>query len=91
MIENSQLFLELNEVEKYIFSYDINEAFSKLASVVDSLHAVTQRENNKETEKINTVFQKINEAIEKKDFLLVADLIEYQLKPTLKTSLASMS
>ena len=91
MIENSQLFLELDEVQKYIFSYDINEAFSKLASVVDSLHTVSLREDNQQTEKINAIFQKINEAIEKKDFLLVADLIEYQLKPTLKTSLASMS
>lgn len=91
MIENSRLFQELDEVQELIFSYDINEAFSKLASAIDSLQAVSHGEDSGQSAKLNVIFQKINEAIVKKDFLLVADLIEYQLKPAFKESYASMS
>jgi hypothetical protein len=89
MADRSNAFWqEIEAVQELIFDYRINEAFSRLSAVVDDLNVFMKDKDENTMKRINRVFSDINEAIVNKDYLLVADLLEHDLKKSLKSGVS---
>ena len=79
---------EIEDVQNYIFNYQINEAFSKLSIIIDDLNQLAILKDDKTVDEVNQIFNEINDAIVNKDYLFVADLLEYRLKKVMKSGLS---
>lgn len=82
MYESLETFQELIEQICYSFyRYEIKVGMSKLETLISQITDIISKSKLEETllERINKLLQIVLLAVEKKDFLIVADLLKYEL------------
>ncbi|MDU4959247.1 MAG: hypothetical protein E6X17_01085 [Sporomusaceae bacterium] len=73
------------ESQLAIFSYRLDLFTERFLELIDLLTAGMQSLTVEEQENLNSVLQVLLTAYEGKDYLLVADLLEFELKPLIGT------
>jgi len=74
----------LENIQEYIFEYDINKVKSSIQGLIEKLMSLFKEADKDEVKILNEVFSYMNIALANKDYLLLADLIEYELAPFIK-------
>ena len=74
--------LELfDEARQALFRYDIPRASQYLVEIFDALIEVEQHLDVGQQEKFQALLQQTNMALQNQDYLLTADLLEYEIRP----------
>jgi len=71
----------LHEVQQALFQYDIPRAARNLVAIIDTLTEYESRLEPVSREELREVLMTLNLALQNQDYLLVADLLEYRIKP----------
>jgi hypothetical protein len=81
----NQLFEELENVVEYLYCLEIRKAMMKWSEVVDPIITVLNSELDQGIKNdIMSLLNIVNATIENKDYILMADLIKYELLPILQ-------
>lgn len=75
------MFQEVKNIQEYIFEYDINKVKVSLQRLIEKLMFLFKEADKKEVEFLNEVLSYMNIALENNDYLLLADLLEYEFVP----------
>lgn len=78
-----QLLLLIDEIQDDIFAYRIEKVSSTMIRLAEGLTGWIKTLSSNEQTVVNPVLKAIIDSYAKKDFLLVADLLEFELKPLL--------
>lgn len=79
-----KLLLELiDNMQKDVFSYHLVGLAGKMLKLSEGLALESGNLTVPERTKLNTILHTLLESYSKKDYLLVADVLEYELKPLL--------
>ena len=72
---------KLDSVVEVLYQQDINKGYSELGMLLGAINdALQSGELNVELEAFNVVLRKAMEALEEKDMVLVADILNYELR-----------
>lgn len=72
---------KLDSVVEVLYQQDINKGYSELGMLLGAINdALQSGELNVELEAFNVVLRKAMEALEEKDTVLVADILNYELR-----------
>lgn len=75
---------KLNETVEALYQQDISKGYSELDMLLGAITDALQRgELNVELESFNVILRKAMEAMEEKDMVLVADILNYELRECL--------
>lgn len=75
---------KLNDTVDVLYQQDISKGYSELDILLGAITDALQRgELNVELEVFNVVLRKAMEAMEEKDMVLVADILNYELRECL--------
>ena len=78
-----QLVLLIDEIQDDIFAYHIEKVSTAMIRLAETLTTWIKTLSAKEQTAVNPVLKAIIDSYANKDFLLVADLLEFELKPLL--------
>jgi hypothetical protein len=80
-----QLLEELENVIEYLYCLEIRKAMMKWSEIVDPIITVINIELDQGTKNdIMSLLNIVNATIENKDYILMADLLKYELLPILQ-------
>lgn len=85
LMELENIVYNIKDIEKNIFDYNINNVMKDILSQVDLIYNLANKLNADAISRINNVLKYVTIALENKDYLLLADLLEYELKTILVT------
>ncbi|WP_335378488.1 hypothetical protein [Bacillus sp. JJ1122] len=71
-----------NEIEAFNLFLPVIEGLEWVAEALNSMQKLQQIEGF-DTSGINNILQEVNKALEIRDFVLIADLFEYEINPIL--------
>lgn len=72
---------KLDSVVEVLYQQNINKGYSELGMLLGAINdALQSGELNVELEAFNVVLRKAMEALEEKDMVLVADILNYELR-----------
>lgn len=71
----------IEEVQQDIFRFHIPVAMQKVAEIIDHLMLLANRLENSTLLQLMGIITHMNQALGNKDYLLLADLLQYELKP----------
>jgi len=71
----------LQEVQQAMLHYDIARASQHLVELFDALLQVEHQLADSQQEKFQAILQQLNWAMQNQDYLLTADLLEYEIRP----------
>lgn len=71
----------LQEVQQTMLHYDIAGASQHLVELFDALLQVEHQLPDSHQEKFQAILQQLNLAMQNQDYLLTADLLEYEIRP----------
>jgi len=74
-----KLINKINKFQQNVFKYNINDAVGNLQQIVSELEGIIGIVSSDEVKKIHEILEYINSAFHNKDYLLMADLFEYEL------------
>ena len=77
------LLTSIEEIQNAIFAYEIERFTNQFVELTDLLIAGMQGLSAQDQTVLNPVLNAILTSYEQKDYLLLADLLEYELKPLL--------
>lgn len=77
------LLTSIEEIQNAIFAYEIERFTNQFVKLTDLLIAGMQGLSAQDQAVLNPVLNAILASYEHKDYLLLADLLEYELKPLL--------
>lgn len=78
-----KIILQIDKLQGDLFAYRIDQVASLMINLVESLTAWVMGLTADEQAALNQVLSALLTSYEKKDYLLVADLLEFELKPLL--------
>jgi hypothetical protein len=70
----------IDQTESRIFMYDLNALSLELNELVNCIVSILVNVDNEKVEQLNEIVNDINIVLANKDYLLLADILEYQLK-----------
>ncbi len=73
----------IDDMQNDIFTYCLGDFSSKMLSLIEVLTAGAKIQTGFNRKGLNEVLNKMLASYEKKDYLLLADLLEFELKPLL--------
>lgn len=79
----NELNTTVNEIQKAIFSYQIAEVSGKIFMFIERMSTWTILLALEEQIIVNQILGAVLKSYENKDYLLLADLLEFELKPLL--------
>jgi len=79
---NNKLDVIIDSIWRGEFQSSINELMEYLNSIITEIHAFDMDINV-----FNQILTEITNAIQRKDYIFLVDLIEFELKPIVKTKL----
>lgn len=83
MLQLSDFTVCLDRVKESVFGYDLSSVSKELEQLIEILQSILMCLDQETTREVNLVFEYINTALGNKDYLLLIDLLEYELKPIL--------
>ncbi|HYE69468.1 MAG TPA: hypothetical protein VEA58_12705 [Anaerovoracaceae bacterium] len=78
----------IEEIEKLIFDFNIKEAMQQFAKLTEVLIQVSGNLPPSELAELFLIIKELNAALLNKDYLLLNDILEYELKPFTETNLS---
>ena len=82
-MKDIKTFEIIDAVERSAFSFDIKELSVQMERLVDGLIRLTASMDPRRIGDLERIIININQALTGRDYLLLADLAEYELKPML--------
>ena len=82
-----ELYDNLDNIEQRLFRYEIKEAATKLAETTGHIAGLLQGWPAAGIQELQNVLGVIMNGMENADYLLVADVLHFELKPLLRRSL----
>ena len=79
---------QIDAVERHLFQYEIAKAGKLLTDTVPHLAAVSAGLSAEKTKTFNAILEYLNLGMQNGDYLFVADVLHYELKPFLRQSLS---
>ena len=79
---------QIDAVERHLFQYEIAKAGKLLTDTVTHLAALSAGLPAEKTKTFNAVLEYLNLGMQNGDYLFVADVLHYELKPFLRQSLS---
>ena len=79
---------QIDAVERHLFQYEIAKAGKLLTDTVTHLAAVSAGLSAEKTKTFNAILEYLNLGMQNGDYLFVADVLHYELKPFLRQSLS---
>ena len=79
---------QIDAVERHLFQYEIAKAGKLLSDTVTHLAAVSAGLLAEKTKTFNAILEYLNLGMQNGDYLFVADVLHYELKPFLRQSLS---
>ena len=79
---------QIDAVERHLFQYEIAKAGKLLSDTVKHLAAVSAGLPVEKTKTFNAILEYLNLGMQNGDYLFVADVLHYELKPFLRQSLS---
>ena len=83
-----QMLDQIDAVERHLFRYEIAKAGALLADTVSHLASVASGLPADKTRTFNAILEYLNLGMQNNDYLFVADVLHYELKPFLRQSLS---
>ncbi|MBV5337856.1 MAG: hypothetical protein J0653_08040 [Deltaproteobacteria bacterium] len=83
-----ELYDNIDAIEKHLLRYQIKEAGAMLANTTGHLAGLLAGWPAEGIQDLQNVLSAIMTGMENSDYLLVADLLHFELKPLLRRSLA---
>ena len=83
-----ELYDNIDAIEKHLFRYEIKEAATLLAETTGHLAGLLQGWPANGIKELQSVLGVIMTGMENSDYLLVADVLHFELKPMLRRSMA---
>jgi len=79
-----EILTDIDNIQEYIFSLN-KEAMTKgIHSLIDQITIILLQLNQENMNTLVAILKKINLGFENDDYLLIADILEFELKPFLK-------
>ena len=79
---------QIDAVERHLFQYEIAKAGKLLTDTVTHLAALSVGLSAEKTKTFNAILEYLNLGMQNGDYLFVADVLHYELKPFLRQSLS---
>ncbi len=79
---------KIDAVERHLFQYEIAKAGKLLTDTVTHLAALSAGLAAEKTKTFNAILEYLNLGMQNGDYLFVADVLHYELKPFLRQSLS---
>lgn len=79
---------QIDAVERHLFQYEIAKAGKLLTDTVTHLAALSAGLSAEKTKTFNAILEYLNLGMQNGDYLFVADVLHYELKPFLRQSLS---
>lgn len=79
---------QIDAVERHLFQYEIAKAGKLLTDTVTHLAAVSAGLSAEKIKTFNAILEYLNLGMQNGDYLFVADVLHYELKPFLRQSLS---
>lgn len=79
---------QIDAIERHLFNYEIAKAGKLLGGTVEHLAALAPGLPADRTKMFNTILEYLNLGMQNGDYLFVADVLHYELKPFLRQSLS---
>jgi hypothetical protein len=79
---------QIDAIERHLFQYEIAKAGKLLSETVTHLAAVAPGLPADKAKTFNAVLEYLNLGMQNGDYLFVADVLHYELKPFLRQSLS---
>lgn len=83
-----QMLDQLDDLERYLFRYEIATAGKLMADTVSHLAAIAPGLPTDKANTFNAILEYLNLGMQNNDYLFVADVLHYELKPFLRQSLS---
>ena len=83
-----QMFDQIDAIERHLFHYEIKQATTLLADTVSHLEAMASGLTAERAGTFNAILEYLNLGIQNADYLFVADVLHFELKPFLRQSLS---
>ena len=83
-----EMFDQIDAIERHLFQYEIAKAANLLADTVGHLAALAPGLPAGRTKAFNSILEFVNQGLQNGDYLFVADVLHYELKPFLRQSLS---
>lgn len=71
----------IREVQELLLQFDISKASQCLIEIFNGLEQIEPQLNEKHQEKFHSALLQMNQAMVNQDYLLTADLLEYEIRP----------
>lgn len=71
----------IQEAQKLLLQFNIPKASQCLIEIFDGLEQIEPQLNELQQERFHSVLQQMNRAMQNQDYLLTADLLEYEIRP----------
>ncbi|MCT4605039.1 MAG: hypothetical protein N4A64_02895 [Marinisporobacter sp.] len=78
------LIKNIEKIQEYIFMYDLEKIQKEIIQFTNDFSFFLRNISSKDINVFMEIFEYINIAIKNKDYLLIADLLEFELKPLLE-------
>ena len=82
-----ELYDNIDKIEQHLFRYQIKEAATKLAETTGHISGLLQGWPADGIKDLQNVLGVVMNGMENSDYLLVADVLHFELKPLLRRSL----
>ena len=81
------MVLLIEEIEKNIADFNIKAAMEKVAALTEKIILASNSLEQSKLEKMMDTMGLMNSALSNKDYLLLSDVLEYELKPFIKINI----
>jgi hypothetical protein len=78
----------IDAIQEKIFQYDVKETGSMLAGLIEQLSSLLPGLEEQRITDLNDILSTMMAALQNADYLLVADLLKYELEPYVRRSLS---
>jgi hypothetical protein len=85
-MEFKSVIAKIKDVENNIFEYNISTIMSDFIFIIDEIYNFMKNLNEYGINRMNQILNALTIALENKDYLLLADLLSYELKPIILTA-----
>jgi len=70
---------DIDQIQEYIFQFNIGKVAASMVEVIDNLNVLLQ--GQQDNPEVKNILETLTNAMQNQDYLLMADLLEYRLKP----------
>lgn len=78
----------MEAIEEHLFRYEVRQATAQLPDLIDALASLAAGMSEAQLSRLNAILTSINEALANQDYVLMADILRFELRPLLQRTLS---